>query len=50
MRCRAFDGEFRSLQDFHTLWPDVLVFGLIMGYAVGLVIWDLFVPSPPFGP
>jgi cobalt/nickel transport system permease protein len=46
MRCRGFDGEFHSLHDFHTLWRDVLVFGLIVGYVVGLVVWVWFVRSP----
>jgi cobalt/nickel transport system permease protein len=41
MRCRGFDGEFRTLHDFHSLWPDVLVFGLIVAYVVGLVAWDM---------
>jgi cobalt/nickel transport system permease protein len=40
MRCRGFDGEFRSLSDFRTRWPDVLAFAAIVGYAVGLVAWD----------
>ncbi len=50
MRCRGFDGEFHSLHDFHTLWPDVLVFGLIVGYVVGLVVWDWFVRCGVRGP
>jgi cobalt/nickel transport system permease protein len=40
MRCRGFDGEFRSLSAFRTRWPDVLAFTAIVGYAVGLVAWD----------
>jgi cobalt/nickel transport system permease protein len=40
MRCRGFDGEFRTLDDFRTAWPDVLAFTLIVGYAVGLAAWD----------
>jgi len=40
MRCRGFTGEYRSLQDFQTLWSDVLVFGLIVANAGGLVVWD----------
>lgn len=40
MRCRGFDGEFRSLNRFCTAWPDVLAFMLIVGYAGGLIVWD----------
>jgi cobalt/nickel transport system permease protein len=40
MACRGFDGEFRSLHDFHAAWPDVLAFTAIVGYAVGLLAWD----------
>ncbi len=44
MCCRGFDGEFRSLHDFRTAWPDALAFTVIVGYAVGLVVWDWFAP------
>jgi cobalt/nickel transport system permease protein len=40
MRCRGFDGEFRSLHDFRTRGSDVLAFALIVGYAAGLALWD----------
>lgn len=40
MRCRGFDGQFRSLHDFRTSFADVLAFVLFVGYAVGLVVWD----------
>jgi cobalt/nickel transport system permease protein len=40
MRCRGFDGEFHSLSDFQTEWPDVLAFVVIVGYAVALAVWD----------
>ena len=43
MRCRGFDGEFRSLDDFRSTWLDVLAFVLIVGYAVALLVWDWFV-------
>lgn len=45
MRCRGFDGEFRSLDDFRTRWPDVLAFVVIVGYAVALAGWDWFARS-----
>ncbi|HZZ82592.1 MAG TPA: cobalt ECF transporter T component CbiQ [Gemmataceae bacterium] len=41
MRCRGFDGEFRSLHEFRGGWPDVLAFLLTVSYAVALVVWDL---------
>ena len=40
MRCRGFDGEFRSLVEFHARGSDVLAFVLIVGYAVGVLTWD----------
>jgi len=41
MRCRGFDGRFRSLAAFRTRWPDVAAFLVIVGAAGGLVAWDL---------
>jgi cobalt/nickel transport system permease protein len=41
MRCRGFDGAFRSLAEFRTTWPDVVAFVVIVGYVVGLLAWDL---------
>jgi cobalt/nickel transport system permease protein len=41
MRCRGFDGRFRSLVDFRTRAADVLAFALIAGGAAGLLAWDL---------
>lgn len=41
MRCRGFDGRFRSLAAWRTAPADVLFFGLVVGGAVGLVAWDL---------
>jgi cobalt/nickel transport system permease protein len=36
MRCRGFDGRFRSLQAFHTTWADLLIFFLILTGTVGI--------------
>lgn len=41
MRCRGFDGRFRSLVDFRTRPADVLAFLLIAAWAGGLLFWDL---------
>jgi cobalt/nickel transport system permease protein len=41
MRCRGFDGRFRSLADFRTRPRDVLAFALVLGGAAGLLAWDL---------
>jgi cobalt/nickel transport system permease protein len=41
MRCRGFDGHFRSLNDFRTRFVDVAFFGATMAAAFGLVVWDL---------
>ena len=41
MRCRGFDGRFRSLAEFRTAAADVLAFALIAGCSVGLLLWDL---------
>ncbi|MBM3993757.1 MAG: cobalt ECF transporter T component CbiQ [Planctomycetes bacterium] len=43
MRCRGFDGEFRSLDDFETAWPDVVMFLTTVGFAALLVTWDLMI-------
>jgi cobalt/nickel transport system permease protein len=40
MRCRGFDGQFRSLHAFRTAPADVLAFLLIVGAAAGLLTWD----------
>ncbi|MBI2806852.1 MAG: cobalt ECF transporter T component CbiQ [Planctomycetes bacterium] len=42
MRCRGFDGQFRSLHEFRTRPADVLAFGLLAGWAIGLAAWDWF--------
>jgi cobalt/nickel transport system permease protein len=41
MRCRGFDGCFRTLATFRTRPADVLVFVLVVGVAGGLVAWDV---------
>jgi cobalt/nickel transport system permease protein len=41
MRCRGFDGRFRSLAEFHTRLADVAGFAAIIAAAAGLLIWDL---------
>jgi cobalt/nickel transport system permease protein len=40
MRCRGFDGRFRSLAEFHTRAADVAGFAAIVSMAAGLLIWD----------
>ncbi len=44
MRCRGFDGRFRSLAEFRTTPADVLFFALIVGCAAGLLIFDFRFP------
>src|SRR5262245_37463959 len=41
MRCRAFDGRFRSLTEFRTKPADVLMFLVIVAVTGGLVAWDV---------
>lgn len=41
MRCRGFDGRFRTLTTFETTWADLTMFVLIGSAAVGLLVWDL---------
>jgi cobalt/nickel transport system permease protein len=43
MRCRGFDGVFRSLHSFSTRWQDVLAAIVIVGWAGSLVAWDLWI-------
>jgi cobalt/nickel transport system permease protein len=40
MRCRGFDGQFRSLTDFTTRPADVMGFFLIALSAAALALWD----------
>jgi cobalt/nickel transport system permease protein len=44
MRCRGFDGRFRSLTPFHTRWTDVTAFVTLTGIAAGLLLWDFRMP------
>jgi cobalt/nickel transport system permease protein len=41
MRCRGFDGTFRSLVEFRTSRADVLFFLLLSGSMLGLLAWDI---------
>ncbi len=41
MRCRGFDGRFRSLHDFRTRGVDVLFFAAVIAGAAGVLAWDL---------
>jgi cobalt/nickel transport system permease protein len=43
MRCRGFDGEFRTLHAFHAGWRDGAAFAAIVGCVAGLACWDWFV-------
>jgi cobalt/nickel transport system permease protein len=40
MRCRGFDGRFRSLASFRTRVVDVVASMLILGWAIGLLALD----------
>lgn len=40
MRCRGFDGNFRSLDKFRTKGIDVLLFGVTVGMFAASAIWD----------
>jgi cobalt/nickel transport system permease protein len=42
MRCRGFDGRFRSLDVLHARWTDGLAFVMIVGGAAGLLAWDIY--------
>jgi len=43
MRCRGFDGRFRSLTSFHTRPADVAAFLLLAAGAAGLLTWDILI-------
>jgi cobalt/nickel transport system permease protein len=43
MRCRGFDGRFRSLHDFHTRAADVLFCAAVILAAGGILAWDVVV-------
>ena len=40
MRCRAFDGRYRSLAEFRTRTTDVLFFGVVAVAALAVVAGD----------
>jgi cobalt/nickel transport system permease protein len=40
LRCRGFDGRFRTLTEFRTRPADVVACALIGGAAVALLLWD----------
>jgi cobalt/nickel transport system permease protein len=40
MRCRGFDGRFRSLAEFRTTYSDVFVFTLVAGTALAVLLFD----------
>lgn len=40
MRCRGYDGQFRSLTGFTTRGSDIAVFVVIAGSAALLAVWD----------
>jgi cobalt/nickel transport system permease protein len=40
MRCRGFDGRYRSLASFRTTPADVAAFAIIVGAALGLLLFD----------
>jgi cobalt/nickel transport system permease protein len=42
MRCRGFDGQFRSLATFRTTTMDAMFLVVVVTAAVGLLVWDTF--------
>jgi cobalt/nickel transport system permease protein len=42
MRCRGFDGRFRSLVTFRTTVADVLAFAAVVAVSAGVVVLDRF--------
>jgi cobalt/nickel transport system permease protein len=49
MRCRGFDGRYRSLSESHTGAADVFFFAALAALAAGLVFWDLSLRGSPHG-
>jgi cobalt/nickel transport system permease protein len=41
MRCRGFDGQFRSLTEFRTTLPDVLFFVVLTVVFAALLTWSI---------
>ena len=46
MRCRGFDGRYRSLSAFQTRFADVVFFLLVAVGAASLFLWDLAQRGP----
>ncbi|HEX3152669.1 MAG TPA: cobalt ECF transporter T component CbiQ [Gemmataceae bacterium] len=42
MRCRGFDGCFRTMATFRSTWQDALMFVLVAGVFGGLIAWDVW--------
>jgi cobalt/nickel transport system permease protein len=42
MRCRGFDGQFRTLTKYRTSWNDVWMLVVVLSMFGGLVAWDVF--------
>ena len=42
MRCRGFDGCFRTLTTFRSNWVDALMFTAVACIFGGLVAWDVW--------
>ena len=42
MRCRGFDGHFRTTTAWRTRFADVIMFLLLVGVCGGLVAWDVW--------
>jgi cobalt/nickel transport system permease protein len=40
LRCRGFDGRFRSLSEAHTGLAEVLFLFLLLAGSAGLLLWD----------
>jgi len=41
MRCRGFDGRFRSLAEFRTTTADLSFFLVLVGAVAGLLLWEV---------
>jgi cobalt/nickel transport system permease protein len=44
MRCRGFDGVYRSLAEFRTTSADLVFFLVLVGSATALWLWDFRQP------
>lgn len=45
MRCRGFDGQFRSLYDFRTRWVDVVFAAIAVSLTIGLLAGEWIMRS-----